>query len=169
MQQQAPASTRCAIVIALGAFVVCSAGVAAKPRVRADCDSVRLAPGRQRLSQVLDKLSSVHTFRLENRNTEDPLVSHGGGNQLEVMQELSHQANLLVRYKLVDGCPGQWRLERVWVLPRELNAPVPVQPTAGLPTREQADAAAAKQSMDMYMRAHGMDPPASRQGSRPSP
>ena len=158
MLRNGPTFAGRAVAAWFGAFAVCLTSFAAEPQVPVDCHSVRLPPRQQRLSQVLAELSAVRKFRLENRTREDPVVRHSGGNQVDVMRALSGQANLLARYKPATDCPGMWTLEIVWVLPRELHAPTPAKVAATPTAKEQADAAAAKQSMDLYLRAHGIGP-----------
>jgi hypothetical protein len=158
------------VLVLAGLALACASGGAA-PRPRADCDAVRLPPRHQRLSQVLEELSAARAFRLVNRTREDPYVSHVGGDEMSVMRALSGQANLLVRYKPVEGCPGEWKLDTVWVLPREQAAPkgASAVPDAAAIAKSQADAAAAKQAMDMYMRAHGEAQPTGSAASGPAP
>lgn len=130
---------------------------------------------REPLSRLLSELSEVRRFRLENWNREDPVVTHAGGSDVELMQALSNQVNLMVRYAAAKGCPGRWRIDAIWVLPgkpaarvdRDLAAgpnPVPAPPSA-------AEVAAAKIATDLYMQAHGTRRPetAAEAGSGPSP
>ena len=123
----------------------------------ATCEPLRMAARQEPLSQLLRDLSAVRNFHLENWSTDDPVVTYVGGSDVELMEALSGQANLMIRYAAAKECPGQWKIETIWVLPARAN-PVVATPTPAviqIPVPTPAEAAAAKAAMDMYMRAHG--------------
>jgi hypothetical protein len=71
---------------------------------------------------------------------------------------LAQQANVMVRYARHPTCPGQLRIDTVWVLP----AGTPSAPLVAKPAAAAAKPSAADPALDAYMRAHGFGetPPA---------
>jgi hypothetical protein len=147
---------RSTLAFAAGALA-CSFSWSA-PRPRAACTAAQLPPRHERLSQVLEELSALHSVRVSNRTGVDPMVRHAGGSEWEVMRSLVGQANLVVRYKAVAGCPGLWRVKTVWVLPRENAEPTVAKVPRPLSPREEADAATARKAMGLYLKGHSFDP-----------
>jgi hypothetical protein len=151
----------------VGALVVACSHAAAAPvgdSARA-CDDVRADQQSGRLSQILRELRARRSYTLKYWTTEDPLVTHRGGTEFEIMTALSHQANLLVRYARLPHCPGKWKIRTVWVLP---SGPAPVARSAtpsvvteldapvGTPARFTPLSPAA--AMQEYLTAHGLAP-----------
>lgn len=106
------------------------------------------------LSAVLRDLGEGAPFIHHEPNAHDPLVWHPGGSPLMVMTALSHQANVIVRYRPAPGCAAAWQVESVWVLPSLSTAHastiVTATPTAPAPV------VAPVSEVQMYLRAHGM-------------
>lgn len=117
------------------------------------CQPLGSASRHEHLSQLLRELSAVRKFRLENWTREDPIVSLAGGSDVELVTALSGQVNLLVRYAASKDCPGQWRIDTIWILPGQPGA---VAAKTAPATASAADAAAEKAAMDMYLHAHGL-------------
>lgn len=133
------------------------------------CEPLQLGARQERLSLLLHELSSVRSFRLRYWSREDPIVTHGGGNDVELMTTLSRQVNLMVRYAPVKGCPGQWRIHTVWVFPSADTPTTPVSAPQGPILSEPASGTISqKAAMDLYMEAHGV-PPASPGATASSP
>jgi hypothetical protein len=122
------------------------------------CDPLGSSARREPLSQLLRELSAVRRFRLENQISDDPIIAHAGGNDVALMTAISRQVNLMVRYAASKDCPGQWRVDAIWILP---GLPNPVAPPAASPALSppsEADLAAAKKATALYLQAHGMQP-----------
>ena len=149
----------------LVALAIAGADVAAAPRNGrgAACEplGLNLSTRQEHLSQLLQELSAVRTFRLEDWSHEDPIVTPTGTNDLELMTALSGQVNLVVRYASAKDCPGRWKIDTVWILPGKpeasartvVPAPVIAAPPAEL---NPAEVMATKAATEMFLRAHGM-------------
>jgi hypothetical protein len=150
-----------ALVAALGGPCVDADG-APRASGHAACEPLRSAARHTRLSQLLRELAAVHSFHLENWSHEDPVVVVAGGSDVELMEALSGQVNLMTRYAAAKDCPGQWRIETIWILPGLPQASNQRLPAAGTPVappppvQSAAKAAVAKRAMDMYLHAHGL-------------
>ena len=141
-------------------LAVCAETASAGRSPSVACEPPQLGPRQERLSLLLHEFSSVRSFRLRYWSTEDPVVTLGGGSDVELMTTLSHQVNLMVRYAPVRGCPGRWRIHTVWVLPssKTPTAPIPApRDPVDLP-EAASETVSPKAAMDMYMQAHGLPP-----------
>ena len=139
------------------------------------CDAGVLLSSRQApLSHVLQQLSQVMGFRLEYRADGNPAITHHGHHRaVDLMAALSHRANLIVRYAADRRCPGQLRIDTVWVLP---GSPASGPMAAALPAASGRAASAAPvrsanvspdPALQEHMHAHGLLPPAAPAGSAP--
>jgi hypothetical protein len=138
-----------------GAQASAASGVAPTPP---PCEPLGSSARREPLSQLLRELSAVRRFRLENQISDDPVIAHTGGNDVALMTAISRQVNLMVRYAASKDCPGQWRVDAIWILP---GLPDPVTPPTANPVPpppSEADLAAAKKATALYMQAHGLQP-----------
>ncbi len=154
--------------IGLAALLTAGVAAAAGPVSGAAslCDLPRAVPQRARLTQLLRELSTARRFRLEYWASDDPMVAHGGGNDIDLMTALSHQVNLMVSYLPSSRCPGQWRVDTVWVLPRGKASAMVV----AAPPSDAASKAAASTAPDQaYLFAHGLGPAPPSAASAPEP
>jgi hypothetical protein len=148
------------VLLALALFCA-KAGAASSSSPGAGCANFDLPSRQEHLSQVLRELSAVRAFRLENWSDEDPVVTTAGGNDVQLMATLAGQVNLMVRYAPAKGCPGQWKVDTVWILPGKAqssaqNIAPPAAPASAPAGPTPAEAAATKAATDMYLRAHGL-------------
>jgi hypothetical protein len=153
---------RMVLVLAVLALACAEGGAASSRNSGAACAIFDLPSRQEHLSQVLRELSAVRAFRLENWSDEDPVVSTAGGTDVQLMATLAGQVNLMVRYAPTKGCPGQWKVDTIWILPGKpeasaQNAAPPAAPASAPPVGPTpAEVAANKAAMDMYLRAHGL-------------
>jgi hypothetical protein len=138
--------------LSLACLHVSAAPVTAGPGT---CQPFGAAAKREPLSQLLRELSAVRSYRLENWTNDDPIVTRAGGNDMELMETLSRQINLMVRYAPAKDCPGKWKIDTIWILPARPDLQAQRLPPAA-PVPSPAEAAATKAGMDMYMHAHGI-------------
>ncbi len=141
-------------------LAVCAEAAAAGRSPSGACEPLQLGPRQERLSLLLHELSSVRSFRLRYWSREDPIVTHEGGSDIELMTKLSRQVNLMVRYAPVRGCPGHWRIHTVWVLPssKTPTAPISAQRDSAALPETASETVSPKAAMDMYVQAHGLPP-----------
>ena len=128
------------------------------------------------LQQVLARRAAAQPFRLEYWAQDNPAVLQPAGSPAEVVALLAREANLVVRYAPHPGCPGALRVEAVWVLPTGQAAPVPRRDRPASPAPRSATAAATPvppaqpvqptATVDDYLRAHGIAPPAAAASAR---
>jgi hypothetical protein len=143
-----------------------------------DCASgVRLVAHDARLSEVLKRLSETLDFQLEFKATSDPVITIDVSRPApELVSRLSPSESVIVTQAQDPRCPGQYRIVKVWVLPKSKNepgvslvqTPRPSPPQLSAPTvysspeqirRIEELSRLRKESYDAYVKEHGVPPP----------
>jgi hypothetical protein len=175
---------RCvAIRIATGAalcvpLLLASARLAGKEILvsQGDCASgVHLVARDARLSEVLKRLSETLGFQLEFKATSDPVISIDVSRPApELVAGLSPSESVIVTHAQDPRCPRQYRIAKVWVLPKATSdaaptaTPRPASTAPSAPTvlsspeqirRVEEMSRLRKQLYDAYVKEHGVPPP----------
>lgn len=136
-------------------------------------EGVLISSDHAPLSQLLREMSQVLGFKLEYRATDSPAFTHDGRHgAVELVAALSHRANLIARYSADQRCPGQLRIDTLWVLPgspaSSTAAARPAAPVGATPAAPRSLAPAPPDpALQEHMRAHGMLLPAGHAGLVP--
>lgn len=131
----------------------------------APCEAVLPAAREpEPLSRVLTRIAATEPFRIEYWTDDDPAVLQPAGTPVELVAALAQSGNVMVRYADHPRCPGQWRIETVWVLPggpANTRPATPSAPAPAPPKRAEAAPGTPDPGLSAYLRAHGFaDKPA---------
>jgi hypothetical protein len=81
------------------------------------------------LSKVLKQLSTVLEFKLQFDADADPRVTLDTSKRpIELLDALGTQVNLSVSQARDPRCPGQYRVAKVWALPKGKAAAIAARP-----------------------------------------
>ena len=123
--------------------------------VRGCNDGVSVHTQQVRLSQLLGRLSTTLGFRLRYWTDEDPVVSYVGTlPAVKLMAGLAHQGRIMFSASPDPRCPGQQRLDAVWVLPAGDGRAPFLPPISRTPVRTVPLDHATQE----YLEAHGEAP-----------
>ena len=155
------ARVRRAVGWAASAVFSCHAAAQPLQVAQLDCrNGVQLSSRGVPFSQVLRQMASVMNFKLKYWAHEDPPINHSSTNiPLDLMNALSSNANLIVRYAPDRRCPGQWRVRNVWVLPGSHSASLTPGDSAARPASAAPVTIPIDKANQEQMHAHGVAPP----------
>jgi hypothetical protein len=112
------------------------------------------------LSDVLKRLSDALDFQLQLAGASDSTVDVDISRRApELVAKLSPSDNLIVTQTRDPHCPGQYRIVKVWMLPK--GGQVLIRAVVAPAVPRQLTEAERKQIRDgeaMYRQAHGMPP-----------
>ena len=134
---------------------------------------VHLVAKDARLSDVLKRLSQTLEFPLQFEGVNDPVINVDTVRPApELVSKLSPGDNIMVTQAADPRCPREYRIVKVWVLPKANAAtvapPAPARPvTTAAPqssspyTPNQLDEMSKqrKAAYDAYVKEHGVPPP----------
>jgi hypothetical protein len=146
-----------ALTAAAGLFVAGAAAAAQSVDVvvRGCDDGVSVVSQQARLSQVLARLSAALGFRLRYWTDEDPMVSYAGTlPAVRLMSSLAYQGRIMFSASPDPRCPGQQRLDAVWVVPAGDGRPAMLPPVSRTPAQTVPPDHATQE----YLEAHGLAP-----------
>jgi hypothetical protein len=147
-----------AALTAAAGFFLAGATSATQPVevVLGGCDegvSVRLQEAR--LSQLLARLAATLGFQLRYWTDDDPVVSYAGTlPAVKLMSSLASQGRIMFSASPDPHCPGQQRLDAVWVLPAGDGRPPKLPPVSRVPVLTVPPDHATQE----YLEAHGLAP-----------
>lgn len=167
--------------LASGAIAACgllaAVPAAAQPKsIALPCgQGVQVSSNGAALREVLQEMAGSLKFQLQYLSSENPPIRlEGRHGTLQLVQLLSNQANLAVRYRHDANCKGELRIASIWVLSPGGGAAAvrPPPPAAVIPPPAVAPAPAptptpvraspppnnGADSNEEYLRAHGLAP-----------
>lgn len=123
--------------------------------VRGCNDGVSVRTQEARLSQLLTRLSTTLGFRLRYWTDDDPVVSYAATlPAVKLMARLAHQGRIMFSTSPDPRCPGQQRLDGVWVLPAGDGRAAILPPVSRTPV----PAVPPDHATQEYLEAHGLAP-----------
>lgn len=163
---------RCALLAVAGGAGVLAPMAHAQPRATTlPCGhGVQVSSNGAPLRELLQELAGSLHFELKYLASENPPIRLDGRlGTLELIELLSEQANLAVRYRRDPACKGQLKIASIWVLSRasgasatrSADAPVaaPGAVPASLPPAVAAPPSASGDGQAEYLRLHGLPSP----------
>jgi hypothetical protein len=156
-----------AFTLVAATWLLPAIALSAEPAPVATPCRIDISPASVPLKELLQHLSRARQFDLHYEDLEDPSIVVAGRHTPEaLMERLSKDANIAVRYRLDKRCPRELQIASVWVLPRHLlpaSIPTPpnFQPVPAIPSERASvpEGPKAGGPDEDYLRAHGFLPP----------
>ena len=137
---------------------------------RAGCaNGVHVVAREARFSDVLASLAKALDFEVSFESANNPLVSLDVIAQpSDLLARMTPDANISAMQASDPRCPTQKRILKVWVLSAGSEGPRPAVVPAPLTLSETPEQKKlAQEGIDLYMRAHGVDPDANKSPTIP--
>jgi hypothetical protein len=133
------------------------------------CSSVQLVARNAPLSDVLKRLAQSLDFQLQFEGDTDSVVNMDVAMPApELVAKLVSTDSVIVTQSRDPRCPAQYRIVKVWVLPKAKGATAPRAVVTTQTSPEQSRrfdemSRRAKEAYDDYVRIHGKPPPGEEQ------
>jgi hypothetical protein len=130
-----------------------------------DCRSgVHLVAREARLTDVLARLADALKFDLQIDGNTDSIVDLDVSMQpAQLVAKMSSVDSIMVTQSRDPQCPGQYRIEKVWLLPKSgvarTAAVAPSRPPQQDTRRLDEMSRQAKEAYQVYTQTHGKPPP----------
>ena len=122
-----------------------------------------------RFSEVLAGLAKALDFDVSFEAANNPVISLDVVAQpSELLARMTPDANISATQASDPRCPNQKRILKVWVLSASSAGPPSAAVSAALTLSETPEQKKlAQEGIDLYMRAHGVDPEAGKSPNAP--